>query len=99
MKRSNGGHNAGTGGLEAPTSRGVAGAGRLYKPLSPSPAKRLLTVSEAGCYLGRSVLGIRELIWKGQLPSVRCGRRVHLDIHDLNEWVEEHKRREAGPLD
>lgn len=71
----------------------------MCKPLTPSPAKRLLTVYEAGCYLGRSVWGIRELIWKGHLPSVRCGRRVHLDIRALDEWIEEHTRRETGPLD
>jgi len=53
--------------------------------------KRLLTVSEAGQYLGRSVPAIRELIWAGHLPVVKLGRRVHLDLLDLDKFVEQHK--------
>ena len=53
--------------------------------------KRLYSVSEAADYLGRSVWSVRELIWKGSLPCVREGRRVHLDIIDLNQWIEKNK--------
>jgi excisionase family DNA binding protein len=35
--------------------------------------KRLYTVEEAGEYLGRSVWGIRELIYKGELPFTKAG--------------------------
>jgi hypothetical protein len=34
---------------------------------------------------------VRELIWKGHLPSVKVGRRVHLDYNDLNQFVDRHK--------
>lgn len=57
--------------------------------------KRLYTIQEAAIYLGRSVWGVRELIWKGELPSVRVGRRVHLDINDLDAWIEQNKVREV----
>lgn len=58
------------------------------------PQKRLYTISETGVYLGRSVWSIRELIWKGELTTVRVGRRIHLDINDLDTFIEKHKVRE-----
>jgi excisionase family DNA binding protein len=54
---------------------------------------RLLTIKEAATYLGRSVPAIRELIWKGDLPVVRPDRRIHLDILDLDKWIEKNKTR------
>jgi excisionase family DNA binding protein len=53
--------------------------------------KRLYTVEEAGAYLGRSVWSIRELIYNGNLPCVKVGRRVHVDIHDLDKFIEKYK--------
>lgn len=55
--------------------------------------KRLLTIKEAGEFLGRSIWSIRELIWSGSLPIVRVGKRIHLDIYDLEKWIEQHKTR------
>jgi excisionase family DNA binding protein len=57
------------------------------------PLKRLYTIKEAGIYLGRSVYSVRELIWDGKLPCVRVGRRIHIDIRDLDEFIEKHKVR------
>jgi len=54
--------------------------------------KRLLTIKEASVYLGRSVPAIRELIWRGELPIVRPDRRIHLDLFDLDKWIEKNKR-------
>lgn len=56
-----------------------------------SMKKRLFTVQEASLYLGRSVPSLRELIWAGSLPIVRVGRRIHLDLFDLDRFVEQHK--------
>jgi len=53
--------------------------------------KRLYSIPEAAEYLGRSVWSIRELIWAGKLPSVKVGRRIHLDIIDLDNWIERNK--------
>ena len=53
--------------------------------------KRLYSVPEAAEYLGRSIWSIRELIWNGSIPCVRMGRRVHLDIIDLDQWIERNK--------
>ena len=54
---------------------------------------RLLTVKEAAIFLGRSIPSIRELIWAGSLPIVRVGRRIHLDLPDLEKFIENHKTR------
>ena len=53
--------------------------------------KRLYSVTEAAEYLGRSVWSVRELIWGGKLPCVKVGRRIHLDIVDLDRWIEQNK--------
>ena len=56
--------------------------------------KRLYSIPEAAQYLGRSSWSIRHLIWSGELLHVRTGRRVHLDIKDLEAFVEMNKQRE-----
>lgn len=54
---------------------------------------RLISVAEAGVYLGRSTVAVRELIWKGTLPFVKYDRRYFLDINDLEQFIEQHKTR------
>jgi excisionase family DNA binding protein len=53
--------------------------------------KRLYSIPEAATYLGRSIWSVRELIWNGNLPCVKVGRRVHLDIIDLDQWIDKNK--------
>lgn len=53
--------------------------------------KRLYSIAETAEYLGRSVWSVRELIWNGKLPCVKVGRRIHLDIIDLDQWIERNK--------
>jgi len=53
--------------------------------------KRLYSVNEAAKYLGRSEWGVRELIWAGRIPFVKVGRRIHVDIHDLDTFIEKNK--------
>jgi excisionase family DNA binding protein len=48
----------------------------------------LLTVKQAGAYLGRSEQSIQHLIFERQLPVVRYGRRVHLRRSDLDKWID-----------
>ena len=55
------------------------------------PPKRLYTLAEAGVYLGRSTWSVRRLIWAGLLPQVRAGGRVHVDVHDMENFIERHK--------
>ena len=55
---------------------------------------RLLTIQEAGIYLGRTEWSVRHLIWKGHLPRVRIGGRIHLDVKDMDRLIEQHKETE-----
>ena len=56
--------------------------------------KRLYSLPEAAAYLGRSTWSVRRLIWGGELPSVRAGGRVHLDVRDMDTFIEKHKGQE-----
>jgi excisionase family DNA binding protein len=58
--------------------------------------KRLYAIQEAAIYLGRSPWAVRRLIWSGALPEVRTGRRVHLDIKDMDSFIERNKSKEEG---
>lgn len=64
-------------------------ADRLNQPDQP----RLLTVSEAAAYIGRTPNALRCMIARGKVPAVRDGRAVHLDRADLDNWVELRKTR------
>lgn len=67
--------------------------------MSEAVSKRLYNVKEAGRYLGRSPWTIRRLIREGCLREVRQGRRVMLDIVDLEQFVEKYKREAADGND
>ena len=60
------------------------------------PYKRLYSLPEAAVYLGRSEWSVRRLIWAGELPSVRAGRRVHVDVRDMDVFIERNKVAEGG---
>jgi excisionase family DNA binding protein len=66
---------------------------RLESRLAPaSQPRRLLTVREAGEYLGRTADSIRHLVAAGKLPVVRLDSRVFLDRVDLARLIEDSKR-------
>ena len=54
-------------------------------------SRRLLSIAQASEYLSLSTWTIREMTWRGDLPHIRCGRRILLDIYDLDEWIERGK--------
>ncbi len=56
-------------------------------------SKRLYTLKEAAEYLGRSVWGIRELIWSQVLPVVKQDKRrkMYINIKDLDDFIEKNK--------
>ncbi|MCL4457856.1 MAG: helix-turn-helix domain-containing protein [Nitrospirae bacterium] len=54
-------------------------------------AKRLYTLKEAAIYLGRSSWAVRELIWRGELPYIKNGKRILLDILDIDKLIEQSK--------
>jgi excisionase family DNA binding protein len=63
-------------------------------PRNPErPRKRLYTVQEGALYLGRSPWAVRSMIWAGKLPCVRDGKRILIDVVDLDRWIEANKMR------
>ena len=56
--------------------------------LSP---RRLLSVEETAIYLGLSEREIYNILAAKQLAGVRHGKRIMVDIRDLERWVERHK--------
>jgi excisionase family DNA binding protein len=65
--------------------------GEFAKPSHHEIQPVLLSVKDAAIYLGRSEQSIQHLIFQKELPVVRVGRRVHLDRHDLDLWIEKNK--------
>ena len=64
---------------------------RKGKEISYPFTKRLYTLKEAAFYLGKGLYGVRELVWSGKLPVVRQGRKMFIDIVDLDAWVTRNK--------
>jgi excisionase family DNA binding protein len=59
--------------------------------MTQRPRKRLYTIAEAAEYLGRSAWAVRSLIWCGKLPAVRDGKRILVDVNDMDRWIEANK--------
>ena len=64
--------------------------------MSVDEIKRLFSIPEAAIYLGRSDWSIRRLIWNGDLPQVRAGGRVHVDIRDMDAFIDKNKEQELA---
>jgi excisionase family DNA binding protein len=64
-------------------------AQRLCNPLG----KRLFTIKEAAQYLGRSVWGVRDLIWSQTIPVIKQAgcRKMYLDRNDMDAFIEKNK--------
>ncbi len=54
-------------------------------------SKRVYTVKEAAHYLGRTIHAVRYMIRQGKFAHIKDGRRVMLDIKDLESWIEKSK--------
>jgi hypothetical protein len=71
-------------------------AERIYQRLTAAQERnrsRLLDVSAAAEYIGRSPSAIRHMIAKATIPCVRRDGRVQLDRQDLDNWLELGKTR------
>lgn len=53
--------------------------------------RRLISIEEASKYLAVSTWTVRRMIWSGAIPHVRRGRRILLDLRDLDKWIEREK--------
>jgi excisionase family DNA binding protein len=59
--------------------------------------QRLLTIEQAGQYVALGRWRVRSLIYSGQLPYVRLGRRILIDLKDLDALIDSKKERECVP--
>jgi len=57
------------------------------------PKQRLYDLKAAAEYLGRTVWGVRELVWSGQLPALQSGRggKLYIDVFDMDIYIEKTK--------
>ena len=65
----------------------------IQNPMGERLNKRLYSIKESAVYLGRSEWAIREMIWAGKIPCIKDGRRILLDIKDMDSWIEKNKDR------
>lgn len=100
------GHSPGTVSLQVTDSTAISPhaqdiesrASRSWKrkrPQDPQPGQRLLDVHQAGVFLGVSPWTARNLIWRGDLPHVKVGRLIRVDLRDLEAYIT--KNREQHP--
>ncbi|MEW6417626.1 MAG: helix-turn-helix domain-containing protein [Nitrospirota bacterium] len=66
-------------------------AQRITNPVGQGLNKRLYSIKEASVYLGRSVWAVREMLWAGKIPYIKDGKRILLDIQDMDIWIEKNK--------
>lgn len=59
--------------------------------ISEISQRRLLTTKEAAVYLTLCEREIYNMIANRQLPSVRHGKRLMIDIKDLEQWIKDRK--------
>jgi excisionase family DNA binding protein len=64
---------------------------RKGEEISNRISKRLYSLKESAVYLGRGLHGVRDMVWRGEIPIVRSGRKMFIDIRDLEEYVERNK--------
>jgi excisionase family DNA binding protein len=87
------GHTLGTAnGQQAETKGAITRARvRVTSARPPKLSRRLYDIQAVADYLGTSSWTVREMIWRGDLPCVRIGRRQYLDIRDVDRFIEQAK--------
>ena len=55
------------------------------------PIKRLYSIKELVDKIGATQWFWRSQIWDGQLPYVQVGRKMFVDINDIEAFINKHK--------
>ena len=63
--------------------------------LSSAAQVRLFSLQDAATFLSVSYWTLRNLVWRGDLPSVQVGRRILIDREDLERFIESRKQVES----
>ena len=93
------GHNIGTAAVHLTEKKGRLDRARVTltpvrSPKGSALPRRLYDINAVGAYLGIPTWTVREMIWRGDLPYVRIGRRQYLDIRDVDQFIDQAKTRE-----
>ena len=93
------GHSPGTAGDQSAEKKGRLDRARVVtssaRPAkAPTLPRRLYDIEAVGAYLGIPPWTVREMIWRGDLPYVKIGRRQYLDIRDVDQFIDQAKTRE-----
>jgi len=67
-------------------------SGALIPEANHRPAKRLLTVKEAACYLAMAPKTLYNLAYARRIPTVRLGRSLRFDSKDLDDLIAANRR-------
>jgi excisionase family DNA binding protein len=55
------------------------------------PTKRLLSIKELVAHIGATEWFWRTQIWDGKLPFVQVGRKMLIDIKDIEQFIKGNK--------
>ncbi|MCB0387154.1 MAG: helix-turn-helix domain-containing protein, partial [Bdellovibrionales bacterium] len=67
----------------------------MKQPNSSPMEARLISEEEAARYLGISKWTVRNLRFRGDLPSIKIQRRILIDRHDLETYITRLKKVEG----
>lgn len=62
-------------------------------PAGSALPRRLCSLADAARYLAVSVWTVRQMVWRGDLPHIKTGKRILLDLRDLDGWIDREKVR------
>ena len=85
-------HNVSTGTQNGKINQQDAKVQWIDNPMPLLP-KRLYSIKESAVYLGRTACAVREMLWAGKMPYVKDGKRIMIDIQDMNKWIDRNKIR------
>ena len=57
--------------------------------------KLLLKISEAGEMIGVGRSRMYEMVYTGEIPSIRIGKSIRIPVDALRKWVEERETNAA----
>lgn len=98
------GHSPGTAAMKSIDRIGPEGGARdcvstvppLRKGKGPTGSalpRRLCSLADAARYLAVSDWTVRQMVWRGDLPHIKTGKRILLDLRDLDGWIDREKVR------
>jgi len=56
------------------------------------PREKLLTIEEVAAYLRLNRFTVYRMAERGELPGAKVARRWRFKEHDIEQWLERHKR-------